>query len=93
MTLIKVVYYSMLKELTGKHYEELEGVTTVGSALQKLFAKYGDKMRNIIIKERDIPHDSVIIALNGKSIKFLEGLDTRLKEGDKLTIFFAAGGG
>jgi molybdopterin synthase sulfur carrier subunit len=92
MVQIKITYYSMLRELTGKHEEYLEVGNTIHSALQKLFEKYGDKLRNTILKE-DVPHDSVIIALNGKSIKFLEGLDTNLKEGDKLTFFFAAGGG
>lgn len=83
----------MLRELTEKHEEYLEVGTTVRSALEQLFDKYGDKMRKIIMKEPEVPHESVIIALNGKSIKFLEGLDTNLKEGDKLTFFFAAGGG
>jgi len=92
MVQIKITYYSMLRELTGKREEYLEVGNTIHSALQKLFEKYGDKLRKTLLKE-DVPHDSVIIALNGKSIKFLEGLDTNLKEGDKLTFFFAAGGG
>jgi MoaD family protein len=92
MVQIKINYFSMFRELTGKHEEYLEVGNTVQSALQKLFEKYGEKMRKTILKE-GTPHDSVIIALNGKSIKFFEGLDTNLKEGDKLTFFFAAGGG
>ena len=83
----------MLREVTGRHEEGLEGGNTVRSALHKLFEKYGERLRKIIIKEQDIPHDSVIIALNGKSIKYLKGLDTILNDGDKLTFFFAAGGG
>ena len=92
MVQVTITYYSMLRELTGKREEYLEVGNTVDSALQKIFEKYGDKLRKTILKD-DVPHDSVIIALNGKSIKFLEGLDTKLKEGDKLTFFFAAGGG
>ncbi|WP_287586978.1 MoaD/ThiS family protein [Candidatus Borrarchaeum sp.] len=93
MAQIKITYFSMLREVTGRHEEGLEVGNTVRSALQKLFEKYGERLRKIIIKEQDIPHDSVIIALNGKSIKYLKGLDTILNDGDKLTFFFAAGGG
>jgi molybdopterin synthase sulfur carrier subunit len=92
MVQVKITYYSMLRELTGTREEDLEAGNTVESALQKIFEKYGDKLRKTILKD-GVPHDAVIIALNGKSIKFLEGLDTNLREGDKLTFFFAAGGG
>jgi MoaD family protein len=93
MVQIKITYFSMFREVTGRHEEDLEAGTTVRSALQKLFEKYGERLRKIMLKEQDVPHNSVIIALNGKSIKFLKGLDTILNEGDKLTFFFAVGGG
>jgi MoaD family protein len=94
MVRIKIVYFSLLRELTETPEEYLEVGVTVRSALQTLFNKYGKKMRELILKENDnAPIDSLIINVNGKSIKFLHELDTNLKEGDKLTFFFAAGGG
>ena len=71
MVRIKINYFSILRELTETHEEYLEAGTTVRSALERLFDKYGDKMRKLLMKEPEIPHESAIIALNGKSIKFI----------------------
>lgn len=43
-------------------------------------------------KEKELPHH-IRIYVNGRSINLLEGLDTRLKEGDEVTIIQAIGGG
>ena len=94
MVQIKVVYFSLLRDLTKKHEEYLDvDINTVQAALQKLFEIYGNKMRDLLLKEDNSPNDSVIITVNGKSIHLMNGIDTSLKDGDILTFFFAVGGG
>jgi molybdopterin synthase sulfur carrier subunit len=38
-------------------------------------------------------HDSIHVLVNGRSISFLDGLETVVGDGDRLALFPAVGGG
>jgi molybdopterin synthase sulfur carrier subunit len=67
----------------------------------------GDTVRDVLVRlagdhpalgERILDDEgnlqkAINVLVNGRSIKFLDGLDTTIQEGDELAIFPAVGGG
>lgn len=67
----------------------------------------GDAVRDVLVRlagdhpalgERILDDEgnlrkAINVLVNGRSIKFLDGLDTTIQEGDQLAIFPAVGGG
>ncbi len=84
--MVLVKYFATLRELTGKREEIIEDVDSVEELLELLFQKYGERFREEIEKKN-------MILVNGKNIIHIEGVKTRLKEGDVVSIFPPAGGG
>ncbi len=75
----------------GAGAAEVEGAT-VGEALEALYAEHGE------LRERLADGDGglrrfVNIFLGGEDIRFLDGLDTPLADGDEVTILPAVAGG
>jgi molybdopterin synthase sulfur carrier subunit len=75
----------------GATAAQVEGAT-VGEALEALYAEHGE------LRERLADGDGglrrfVNIYLGGEDIRFLDGLDTPLGDGDEVTILPAVAGG
>ena len=75
----------------GATAAQVEGAT-VGEALEALYAEHGE------LRERLADGDGglrrfVNIYLGGEDIRFLDGLDTPLDDGDEVTILPAVAGG
>lgn len=67
---------------------------TVAGLLELLTAKWGDEMAAHLFEPGGrIPRSSVMLMVNGRNIRFLNQLDTVLKDGDELTILPPVGGG
>jgi molybdopterin synthase sulfur carrier subunit len=75
----------------GQVAEEVEG-TTVGEALEALYARH-DELRERIVGEDGAPRRFVNVYLRGEDIRFLDGLDTPIADGDEVTILPAVAGG
>ncbi|MBN9621843.1 MAG: MoaD family protein [Actinobacteria bacterium] len=82
---------TQLRAATGGESEvQVEG-TNVGEALDAVFAAYGD------LKER-ITQDGTLrrfvnVYVSGEDIRFQQGLETAINEGDEVTILPAVAGG
>ncbi|AEH24629.1 MoaD/ThiS family protein [Pyrococcus yayanosii] len=85
MPKVTVKLFATLIEITGKKSLELEA-RTIGELLEKLYAKFGEPFRREL-------ESGFMILVNGHNIEHLKGLNTELKEGDKVSIFPPAGGG
>ncbi len=81
----KVKFFATLREITGKREEIIKG-DTVEDVLNTLYREYGEEFRKEL-RERSM------ILVNGKNIKHLEGLKTKVREEDTISIFPPAGGG
>jgi sulfur-carrier protein len=65
--------------------------TTVGEVLDSLYERYGE-LRSRIAEDGGLRR-FVNVYLDGEDIRFLDGLDTVVKDGDEVTILPAVAGG
>ena len=66
--------------------------TTVGEALENLYAEHGE-LRGRMADDDGGLRRFVNVYLGGEDIRFLEGLDTPVADGDEVTILPAVAGG
>jgi MoaD family protein len=66
--------------------------STVGEALADLCARYPEFFKRIFAAEGQL-HQYVNVYLNNEDIRFLDELDTPVKEGDEISIIPAIAGG
>jgi sulfur-carrier protein len=64
---------------------------TVGEVLDALYERYGE-LRSRIAEDGGLRR-FVNVYVDGEDIRFLEGLDTHVKDGDEVTILPAVAGG
>jgi len=82
---------AQLRNLTGNEAEaEVEG-GSVGEALDALYERF-DGLRDRITEGGELRR-FVNVYVSGEDIRFGEGLDTTLSEGDEITILPAVAGG
>jgi sulfur-carrier protein len=82
---------SQLRGVTGGEAEfEVEGAT-VGEALDAVYDQH-DGLRDRITQDGDLRR-FVNVYVSGEDIRFQEGLQTPISEGDEVTILPAVAGG
>jgi MoaD family protein len=74
----------------GESTAEVEG-TTVGEVLDSLYSRYGE-LRNRIAEDGGLRR-FVNVYVGGEDIRFLDGLETPVRDGDEVTILPAVAGG
>jgi molybdopterin synthase sulfur carrier subunit len=83
---------TQLRAAAGNATEaQVEG-GTVGEALDSLYAQHAE-LRERIADDGGGLRRFVNVYLGGEDIRFLEGLETAVKDGDELTILPAVAGG
>jgi molybdopterin synthase sulfur carrier subunit len=88
---VKVKIPAQLRAATGGEDElEVDG-DTVGEALDAVFDAYGD-LRERITEDGTLRR-FVNVYVSGEDIRFQDGLDTQLTDGDEVTILPAVAGG
>ena len=82
---------TQLRVATGGQAEvEVEG-SNVGEALDAVFAAYGD-LRERITQDGTLRR-FVNVYVSGEDIRFQQGLETSINDGDEVTILPAVAGG
>jgi len=92
---MQVRVYGTLRRVMGGVKEttlHIAGRTTAGELLELLVATYPGLGEKIFRGEREL-QGGVGLFVNGRSIRFLDGLDTLVQEGDQLALFPPIGGG
>jgi len=92
---ITVKYYAMLSNLMGIREDSLDvREPTVKGVIEDMTRKHGQKFLEYLIdsKTGDLRY-GLMILVNNKSIHYLNGLNTRLKEGDVVAFIPAVAGG
>jgi len=89
--LIKVKFPAVFVQITGSRKIEVDNVKTVGELLEKLFVDY-PKLKERLIKDGELT-PFINIFVNGEDIRYLNRLDTELKDGDEVAFIPAISGG
>ena len=83
---------TQLRAVTGGEAETaVEDAATVGDVLDGLYERY-DGLRDRIAEDGDLRR-FVNVYVGGEDIRFLDGLDTAVDDGDEVTILPAVAGG
>jgi MoaD family protein len=92
---MKVRVFGTLRSVVGDH-KEIEvhagASSTARALLDQLIVVYPG-LRQKIFREGERLEGGVGLFVNGRSIRFLDGLDTPVQEGDELALFPPVGGG
>ena len=75
----------------GEAEANVDAASTVGEVLDGLYAQYGG-LRERIAEDGDLRR-FVNVYVGGEDIRFLEGLDAPVEDGDEVTILPAVAGG
>ncbi len=88
---VKVKIPTQLREATGGESSASVDGATVGEVLDALYARYGE-LRSRIAEDGGLRR-FVNVYVGGEDIRFTDGLDTPVTDGDEVTILPAVAGG
>jgi molybdopterin synthase sulfur carrier subunit len=91
---MRVRIFATLRSLVGaKEVEvDVEAGDTVRNMLDKLTAEYPALSKRVLDDEGNL-QSSINVFVNGRNIKFLDGLNSPIQEDDALALFPPVGGG
>jgi len=90
MAKVSVKFFVELRDITGVKRDDFKA-RNVEELLKKLVEKY-PKLKDVLFKNGNL-NEEYLIVLNGQNVRFLDGLKTRLKEGDVVSIMSPIVGG
>ncbi len=91
---VTVRFYAHLRDLTGKKSPielNLEEDATISQVLEELLKDL--KIKTTLLDDNQEIKSDITLLKNGREIKFLDGLDTTLDEGDIISVFPIVAGG
>ena len=88
---VRVKIPTQLREATGGESTASVDGGTVGEVLDALYSQYGE-LRSRIAEDGGLRR-FVNVFVDGEDIRFLQGLDTPVRDGDEVTILPAVAGG
>lgn len=88
---MKVKFFASFASLTRLKEAEYS-VSTIEELLQSLVNDYGEPMQNKLYPKGSLD-ETLVILVNGRHIRHLEGIDTKLGVQDTVSIFPMVGGG
>ena len=88
---VSVKIPTQLREATGGEAQATVDGATVGEALDALYDRYGE-LRSRIAEDGGLRR-FVNVYVGGEDIRFLDGLETPVSDGDEVTILPAVAGG
>ncbi len=93
---INVKFFATFRDLLGLKELQLETGSKENlkliDLLESLFQRFGENFRSKILENGNI-RPKVNIMINGRNIKFLDGVNSPLKDGDIVAIFPPVAGG
>jgi len=91
---MKIRLYATLRQMAGAPAVEVAASSgdTVGVAISQLVAEH-PALRDYMLDDKGGLQDHIQVFLGGRHIRWLDGLDTVIAEGDELFIFPPVGGG
>jgi len=89
---VAVLLYGALARAAGEKRVEMEA-DTILEALEALAGWFGDGFRHRLFDDRGTPKRFISIYVNGRDIRFLNRFETRLNDGDTVSVIPAVSRG
>jgi MoaD family protein len=98
MTTVTIKFFATFREITGKREQNMElheKKTTILDVLNQLSDEYGSSFKEYIFEPsaRKSLRPQISVMVNGQSVRSLEKLRTRIKDGDTIAILPPISGG
>ena len=92
---VNIRFFTTLREIVGQKEEEVEfsRPVTLETLLKALSRKHGKEFAEYVYDELGSVRGHLHLLINGKSVTALNGLRTKLNEGDQIAILPPVGGG
>ena len=84
---MKVRYLGTVSATTGErelHWEK--PAVTLRELLRDLAIHYGPRFRYWILNRGNVPDEHIIVRINGRNARYLDGANTSLHPGDTITV-------
>ena len=92
MITVKVAYVGSAATVVGTSEENVQvGTATLRELWTVLFKRHGEAFEGLVSVDTDL--SAYVVLLNGRNIRLLNGLDTPLQDGDRITIMAPFAGG
>lgn len=92
MPAVQVQLFATLRDVTGTSRVTVEA-STVREVLSLLLGTYGEELRRRLLTGEGELQDMVAVLVNGRNVRFLQGLDTPLRAGDTVALIPPVAGG
>jgi molybdopterin synthase sulfur carrier subunit len=91
---MRVKIFATLRQLVGEKEVEVrvDAGDTLRHVLEKLTTEYPALKPRVLDDDGNLQR-FIIVLINGRSIKFLDGLKSAIRESDQLALFPLIGGG
>lgn len=87
-----IKFFAYIRDYTHTKQTDIPAFDTVEEMLRELCRVYGKKFEDKIFKNNELSAE-IIILVNGRHITHYDGIKTRLKEDDEISIFPVVAGG
>ncbi|HID90330.1 TPA: MoaD family protein [Candidatus Bathyarchaeota archaeon] len=84
---------ALRRVIEGRHEVSIPGVGTVEEALAALHRRYGDAFAKRVLDDSGRLRRYIAIHVNGKDIRLLQGLSTKVDEDDEISLMPIVAGG
>lgn len=92
--MIKIKFYSLIRLQLGVNEIEIDSkIVSVYQLLQKAEKQIGKKFLRLLIDAEEEILAGTMILINGRNIFHLDKLNSKVRDGDEISIFPAGGGG
>ena len=87
-TQLRISYLGLVRNVIGRSEEDLDVLadTTVGQLLGLLIEEHGPPFKQSVLKQSGELRAMAQVCVNDRDIDDLQGLDTRLGEGEQVSI-------
>jgi len=89
---VQVQLFATLREVTGTSRLTVHA-SSVGEVLSFLVRTYGEALSRRLLTPTGDLQETIAVLVNGRNIRFLQGLDTLLEAGDTVTLIPPVAGG
>ena len=89
---MRVKIFGTLRQVVGAKEVGVDAADTVRDVLERLTAEH-PALRERILDDDGSLQSSITLLVNGRNVRFLNGLDTTVRENDQVALFPPVGGG